>query len=212
MIDVENILKSLCKKRLIFHSEADFQHELAWQIRAKWPLCLVRLEYPLSPNQAHHLDILIATDDEILAIELKYKTSKLVALIGGEIYWLKDQSAQDGGRYDYLDDIQRLEDYVFNKQNVVGYAIFLTNDSSYWKPPRDHSTNDASFRIHEGRDISGTLSWGPKTSPGTMDGRREAIVIKGNYKMKWQDYYEFEVHPNIKGNDIKFRYLLVRVQ
>ncbi len=48
-------------------------------------------------------------ESQKLAIELKYKTRHLLGIVGGEIYDLGDQAAQDLGRYDFFKDIERLE-------------------------------------------------------------------------------------------------------
>ncbi len=51
-------------------------------------------------------------ESQKLAIELKYKTRHLLGIVGGEIYDLGDQAAQDLGRYDFFKDIERLERFV----------------------------------------------------------------------------------------------------
>ena len=128
-------------------------------------------------------------------------------LILQEIFDLLNQSAQDIGRYDFLKDIQRLERIVFDRNDIVGYAVFLTNDSAYWITPRNINTVDANFRIYQGRILSGELSWGSHASEGTMRGREETIHIKGAYNLNWQDYSE----PSQESYG-KFRYLLVKIE
>ena len=210
MIDINETLKALCRTRPIFHSEADFQHALAWEIHKQFPAYSVRLEYPLSLEKSDHLDILASNSNNLVAIELKYKTRLLATTFEDELFWLKDHSAQDCGRYDFLKDVQRLEEFISKHRNAIGYAVLLTNDSSYWKPPRNDSTVDASFRIHEGRLVHGTLSWGSRASKGTTKDREGAIVVQGNYQLAWQDYYGAVTLSNL-GNHTKFKYLLVKV-
>ncbi len=119
----------------------------------------MRLEFkPQHLKERIYLDIWCAYEDGIMAIELKYKTRKLHVNVEEEIFNLLDQSAQDIGRYDFLKDIQRLERIVFDRNDIAGYAVFLTNDSAYWITPRNSNTVDASFRIHQGRILSGELS------------------------------------------------------
>ena len=59
MLDIANLMLGLSKSRPIFHSEADFQHALAWQIHERLPDCQVRLEYNPLPAQKKrmYLDI-----------------------------------------------------------------------------------------------------------------------------------------------------------
>ncbi len=168
----------------------------------------MRLEFkpPYLDNRVY-LDIWVADKDDILAIELKYKTRRLRIKVGNETFDLLNQSAQDTGRYDFLKDIQRLEQVILGQSNIVSYAIFLTNDSAYWKLSRDSQTVDASFRIHQGRILTGELRWGSGASRGTMKAREEPIFIKGVYKLNWQDYSE----PNEKPYG-KFKYLLAEVR
>ena len=94
-----------------------------------------------------------------MAIELKYKTRAIDVKVGDEEFFLKNQSAQDIGRYDLIKDIVRVEQVISAHGNSEGYAILLTNDSAYWKTPRNKSTVDAEFRLHNGRVLSGALEW-----------------------------------------------------
>lgn len=110
MFSIPFIMNNLCAQRPIFHSEADFQHSLAWEIHKSLPDSSIRLEIPWSnEDKQNHLDIWVASSDVKIAIELKYKTRGLQALVNGELFSLKDQSAQDLGRYDFLKDVMRLE-------------------------------------------------------------------------------------------------------
>src|SRR5580693_223840 len=43
-MQIETIIQSLRKQRSIFHSEADFQHALAWELHLDNPSAHVRLE------------------------------------------------------------------------------------------------------------------------------------------------------------------------
>ena len=92
-----------------------------------------------------------------------------------------------------------------DQADYSGYAILLTNDSSYWKPSRNLRTVDQEFRLHEGRRIEGNLNWNG-ASEGTMHKRKEAIKLKNSYHTRWEGYSEI----NSKKNG-KFRYLALRV-
>jgi hypothetical protein len=54
---------------------------------------------------------------------------------------------------------------------AIGYALFLTNEDSYWRDGRSLTTADAMFRIAENRSLQGELRWSEATGPGTMKGR-----------------------------------------
>ena len=145
---------------------------------------------------------------EGIAIELKCKTRGLELEQEDESFALRSQSAQDQGRYDFLRDIQRLE-LMRSKveQCRAGYAVLLTNDSSYWKVPTQRDTVDTDFRVHEGREVSGAMAWAAQASSGTVGDRKSPIQIRGSYRLRWQEYSNF---PG-KSYGI-FRYLAVSVE
>ena len=141
------------------------------------------------------------------AIELKYLTRTGVIAHGDEEFRLRDQSAQDAGRYRFCLDISRLEGIVRSGRAADGYAILLTNDHLYWNPPRKLDANDAEFVLHENREITGTLAWNPRAGAGTTKDREEPIGIRGLYRARWREY------SNPAGTGYtRFRCLLLRVR
>lgn len=206
-MDLYRIMENLSTIRPIFHSEADFQHALAWQIHHDSQDCSMRLEFkPSNVNNRLYIDIWATQQTSNLAIELKYKTRGLTTKCQGEDFNLLDQSAQDIGRYDFIKDVSRLEQVVL-ATGATAYAIFLTNDSAYWKLPINENTVDACFRIHQGKNLSGICSWDKRASKGTTNQREQEIKIYGKYLCNWQDY------SIVDGSSYnKFRYLLLRIQ
>lgn len=79
--DIHSLLAGLARKRPVFHSEADFQFALAWEIRKRRGFD-VRLEFPPFPNERMRLDIWVP--ELGTAIELKYLTRKLAVRVGDE--------------------------------------------------------------------------------------------------------------------------------
>ena len=202
LLEVINRLSSL---RPIFNMEADFQFALAWEIQKKFPDWSVRFEKK-PPNLKDRIFVdLWIEGDETCAIELKYKTRRFDIDVKGESFNLLNQGAQDLGRYDFLKDVERLENIVSAHDNVKGYAIILTNDSSYWKSTATE-TIDTKFRIHDGRVLNGELAWRPEASSGTMRGREKPIKLTGTYKLNWKDYSQ------VSGTSYgKFRYLFLEI-
>ena len=49
-------------------------------------------------------------------------------LFQNTVFELKNQYAQDNGRYDYLEDVRRIERIKSKNMVTRGFAIFLTND------------------------------------------------------------------------------------
>lgn len=207
MIDIRKFMSVLSSQRPLFHSEADFQHAFAWEFHRRLPKASVRLELPLSTeNKVLHLDFWAVEDDKAVAVELKYKTRTFSTLLGAEQFNLANHSAQDIGRYDFIKDIQRLERITSSRQNTLGYAVLLTNDSTYWTRARGNQTVDAAFRLEHGRILHGTLSWGQKASAGTMRGREQALTLHGRYTLQWEEYSQLS-----DGSSGTFHYLAVQV-
>jgi hypothetical protein len=207
MINIAEIMNSLSSQRQIYHSEADFQHAFAWEVHKRLSLnSPPYLERPLKVNgQTLHLDLFIQLPGIPIAVELKYKTRKINVDIGNETFDLADHSAQDTGRYDFIKDIHRLEKITSAKGISHGYAIFLTNDSAYWKSGR-LGTVDEAFRLNEGRVLNGTLSWSENASAGTKKNRERELKITGNYELSWQNFSEVSA-PRYG----QFKYLAVGV-
>ena len=210
-LPIPEVLTGLAKQRPIFHSEADFQHAIAWEIHQRLPRASVRLERPIVVshlNKLLHVDVWIEQDGDILAIELKYKTRALQVLVGNEQYALRSQSAQDIGRYDFIKDVERVENIVADRApHAAGYAILLTNDPSYWTQSLNDNTVDVKFRLHEGAGLHGTLEWGLAASAGTKHGREQPLKLAKTYDLGWKDYSD-----RTDETYGRFRYLVVKVK
>ena len=184
-------IEALQAKQKLFHSEADFQFSLAWELQKIMPEARIRLEYTPPFARDMHIDIYITEDNGAYPIELKYKSKAIETIVDDEYFKLKNHGAQDIGRYDYLYDISRIERMrAFDKRFVAGYAIILTNEPAYWKQPQTNQTVDTAFRTHEGRMLHGSLAWADNTGLGTSKGRTEPIVLEGNYVLHWNTYSE----------------------
>lgn len=207
MIDILEVMKTLAVLRPVYHSEADFQHAFAWEVHRRIPSVEVRLEKPIFINEETlHLDLLFQLPGKTMAIELKYKTRKQDLNIGGEDFQLAGHGAQDFGRYDFIKDIQRLEDITSHINDCEGWAILLTNDSSYWNSSSKESI-DQEFRIDESREVlHGSLGWSLKPSEGTTKGRTKKLQLEGEYPLQWLDY-----STACTGKYRQFRFLAVNV-
>jgi hypothetical protein len=210
-LSVSEVLTALAKQRPSFYSEADFQHAIAWEIHERLPRASVQLERPVEVSRLYkllHVDIWIEQDGDVPAIELKYKTRALQVLVENEQYTLRSQSAQDLGRYDFIKDIERVENIVADRApHATGYAILLTNDPSYWTQPLNDNTVDVKFRLHEGSNLHGSLEWGPGASEGTKHGREKLLQLRGAYALRWDD----SSRP-AAGSYGRLRYLVVEVK
>jgi hypothetical protein len=173
----------------VFHSEADFQHALAWAAHLSDPSLRIRLETRSAPG--NRLDLLISRPDrsENLALELKYLTAAWTGEVEHERFALLNQGAQDIRAHDAVKDIQRVERLVDGRPGWSGAVLVLSNDPSYWsRPGHSRATNADAFRLYEHQVIAGRRSWGPHTGVGTMKRREPAIELRGNYTCRWTEY------------------------
>ena len=105
---------------------------------------------------------------------------------------LKNQSAQDLGRFDYLQDVSRIEDWQTNnpgKRFAGGCAILLTNDSAYWKKSGKKCIYK-NFALEECTTISaGYKSWAKKPKPSSVGiNRINGLSLRNDYDIQWQKY------------------------
>ncbi len=108
--------------------------------------------------QEMYVDIVVSNGQEFVPVELKYKKREemgSVVLFGqkmGKGIILKDDSAQDLGRYSFWKDVRRLEFLAQSFDNVKnGIAILVTNDASY-KTDSCTETQSKNFAIGDGSE------------------------------------------------------------
>ena len=201
-VDIGDLIRGLANQRAVFHSEADLQLALGWHINSQVYGAGVRLEKPFEVDgKRARIDIWLAGEE--IAIELKYFTQELSACLNGELFDLREHAAADLARHGFLQDIQRLERIVGDENQPArsGLAVLLTNAPMLWLPP-GRDTNDAAFRLHDGRHLTGRLQWLRDGSPTVEDELR----IRGSYTMNWQTYSDLG-YPNGK-----FRFLTASVR
>lgn len=206
---ISKIMRNLRKHRSIFHSEADFQHALAWQIHTDFPDCQIRLEYKPISSVNMSVDIWVWIGHIQIAIEVKYPAAKHIIKRQDlfETFHLDKGGPLDTARYGFLKDIQRLEQFA-GRRDTLRFAVLLTNQQRLWEVPQRgwKQENDYQFRIHEDRAINGHRRWAKKTSLKTKQAH-PSLNIKGLYVMKWRNYSKFR---DVTKNS-QFRYLAVKV-
>lgn len=195
-------MQALARKRALFHSEADFQHALAWEVQTAHPDAKIRLEKRVATNPNIDVDVLIELDGFVLGVELKYPRRGMTAEVDGELFTLAT-GADDHGRYFAVEDCARLERLVAAGTIQSGVLVLLTNVANVWEQPasRRPVLYDA-FRLHDGHILQGKMAWGDWGSPGGRPtGATGEITLIGTYPLVWHDY------STVAG--VQFRYLLV---
>lgn len=203
MIVIEELMASLAKRRPVFYSEADFQHEIAYEIRKVDQSLNVRLEWPLSAPERGAIDVIVIGEKRF-ALELKYLCKAFSTTLDGDRVALRQHGAHDQRRYDVCKDVTRMEAYADQTGFGAGVLV-LTNDPSYWKDRARMDTVDAAFNLSDLRELTGSLAWGELAKPGTTKNREKVLEIRGRYPLSWRDYSVLD------GNAGKFRYLWIPV-
>jgi hypothetical protein len=192
-------MRDLARRRPIFHSEADFQHEFAWQARTIQPQLRVRLERPFPGRSSGAIDIIFSHGGEEHAVELKYLTRLYEGLVDDEQFRLKNQGALDVRSYDVCKDIERMEAFCCAPERM-GSVVVLTNEPYYWQARTKVGTCAEAFDISGTKDIFGQLAWAPHTGAGTMKNRETSIVLSKSHKPDWNDY------SDVGGKNGRLRY------
>jgi len=190
-IHILQLMNSLSKRRPLFHSEADLQFELSKELWMFDKNLEIYLERPIKYNsQDYHIDIFLVKENYKIAIELKYKTSKLHY----KDFNLKHQQAHNCNTYHFAKDIKRLENLKQINEINCGYAIFLTNSSNYW----ENSNNNTNYT--KLADFSSL-----QTIKSTC--KENSFSLTKDYKLNWNFYSRI---PSCNKNCV-FKFLLIKV-
>ena len=239
---IKEILKELGNKRKAtepYLSEAQFQFELAWVIKEKFNNAKILLEYTAcimksskedetgkakGKTKRFESDIIVLFDDKYQVIELKYKTAKSTI----NNVQLVPQGGQPGTKYDYLWDIHRIEllkerpteddqgnsyEYRLDKKCTGGYAIFLTNDSSYYGAQEQPDDSAYQFRLEKSREIdkSKDLQWEGEEKDWMSP--RPSFSFLGNRQLgNWETFYEYTYKSRKKEKKKEFKYLITEIK
>lgn len=226
--DIQEFFKT---SHQFFFNERDLQMNLAvWLMKEKsYP---IEVEYRIASNTIKQYpwgekiistDLVVVSNGRYILIELKYKTCSLKNdetekfYRFGEVAKLKDvvknQSAQDLGRYGFWKDVKRIELIKQSYKKVLGgIAIFVTNDKSYTTAPKEQEKKVGyyDFRMLDNNEISGILQW-------RKDGKiREVNIpeaypnfkLSGTYTLHWEKYTT-KVH---NGDEVEMHYVICKIQ
>ena len=226
----KHIVSEVCKdllsfvkqiKRVIFN-ERDLQLYLSDQLKSSGHYDNVYLEYHLpkgvNPNfdegyadwetERPSIDIVLEIDNRFIAIELKNKLKSFSTNLSrfGEstdVQILKNQAAQNIGRYQFWKDVKRLELLKQSYKNVLGgVALFLTNDGNYINTTSsaDYEAFSMEGGCKKGGKNSKPLDWASpikkdKNGKELLDKsgnpirKSPAIELNGTYSPYWEDAF-----------------------
>ncbi len=216
---LENILQKFKEKLLdngsIFTSEADFKFNLALELFNDPGVSDIVVEFP---QNGKYVDLYCEYNNIKYYIELKYKIKEIKINKCSQVISLKSHFAQNDNRYLLYKDIERLENFIGDKEDAVGISLFLTNDSNYWKehtpesainfPLCNEKTNLENFLCKKCKkkecNDKNKLCYFKKDGQD----KEASLKIKQSYNCKWT------LLGNIKNNEenAEFYYLLIEVK
>ena len=216
--NLTDAMASLAERRPVFHSEADFQHELAMEISRTGFGVRLEIPFEVNLNNVHitvELDLLLlnARTKHKTAVEIKYVKSAVTVDHRGERFNLKNTWGTNLPRFDCLADFQRVGQLKAAGIVDSAFTIFLTNSASAWADNVGGTNIMArQFSIHEGREMNAgaLLNWVPANpTVGSVSARRlppyAPINIPQAATCTWAKYSDFQ------GRNGSFRYLLLEV-
>lgn len=167
-----------------------------WEVLFPWKEKVLSIDIAISKNKDK------VEGKEWLPIELKYKTkdtklspdkhTRFDEDYGEKYAIIKNQAAQDLGRYGFWKDVRRLEIVTSAFKNVVGgIAIFLTNDENYVYCPKY-----TEGKLSQYRDFAMNCS---ERKAGKMAWRHiENDEIYDKKDNKWKGYPNFNISNSYK--------------
>lgn len=209
-VEIENIIQKFGNTGNLFLCERQFQFDLAQEISKTFNNYAVHLEFPSEKNCCDRLlfyYIVIEEKNQYFVIELKYKTKNADIIYKNNKYSLKNQSAQDLGRFDFLKDISRIEQWnQFNPNRTFagGVAMILTNDSSYWEKTGENCNYEAFALKDETTIVAGKKEWSSENLNYVGKARKNGLNLLHDYTVKWVNYH--------KDENNEFRYLLEEIK
>ena len=194
------IKDALANREEFFTREQEIQIYLADYLNRKNLFDKVYLEYHIPSNSLVnypwkdsnniYIDIVVFTEGKYYPIEIKFKTISQTLpfnLFGTPSpIVLGHHGAQNIGCYDFWKDIKRLELFEEKFESVgQGIMLFVTNDESYLKIPRNNEVGYAQFSIHEYRIVESgqILDWNGAL---TISVNRPPITLNNSYILNWR--------------------------
>lgn len=214
-------MDALAVRRPIFHSEADFQFELAWNLAEAGSRYRAEVPHDLG-GDVIYLDLSTKSGAPGVGIELKYlKSLPNAAGVAGkdryeETFNVKNNSSTNLARYDIWSDYSRLSQLVHKGALRKGYVIVLTNDSNLWAPPGEIMGRN--FPLQDGSPVTTPMDW--HWNGHTEEEKRRTVGGAGRMtpitlpilpkELKWEEYTkQFNDPSPLIGVLGHFRYLII---
>lgn len=213
---MQKFKEELLDNKSIFTSEADFKYNLALKLSREPEVNNIVVEFP---EKDKCVDLYCEYNNIKYYIELKYKTKEIIINKCNQKIKLKSHLAQNDNRYLLYRDIERLENFIENKDNAVGILLFLTNDANYWQDSTPESainfplckekTNLENFLCNKCKEQK--CNDKNRLCYLTKNGQKKksSLKIKQSYNCHWTRLGNIGTNNGNKNTD--FYYLLIEV-
>ena len=229
----KHIVSEVCKDLLsyvkqidrVIFNERDLQLYLSDKLKSSGHYDDIHLEYHLPKGvnakfdegyadwetERPSIDIVLEIGSRFIAIELKNKLKSFSTNLSrfGEstnVQILKNQAAQNLGRYQFWKDVKRIELLKQSYKNVLGgVALFLTNDGNYLNTTSGADYEDFSMEegCKKGGENSKPLDWGSPIKKdkngkefidksGNPIRKSPAIVLDETYSPSWAEVFAID--------------------
>lgn len=239
--DVNIIMKNI-KCKMPFYNENQFRFEFAMGVKdffknnndidilfdCYYPTKTIKKE--IESEKRNYTDIVIYNKTgEFIPIELKYnlkiednnKDNKRFSYFNGEYnVTIAKKGATDNCRYDFLKDVERLENIKKNpsyeniklKKFYKGYAIIISNDKLIWEncssDEKIKDTNYREFCIGNNSYALTSCEWKDGKNVTQKTCRSAKIELSKQYFCSWNDYFE---DLKQKDKSPQFKYLIFEI-
>lgn len=205
---IDTALKNLGKRNIIYHSEAELQFKLAWELYRNASISDIYFEYPAknmpSGNRYNDMiDLVIVSKGKEYPIEIKYPKG----VYRDSTYNLKYKPVDEC--YEIVRDIDRIEQYVGNNiSSDKGYVIVLSNNTSYWGTPKPHALLSLTMYMTDNTTLNSGIHIFKPGSKRFKDTKCNQHILN-NYNIKWEPYCVKKT--TLSNNKNVFKYLLLEV-
>ncbi len=186
--ELKSYLKSIS---LVFRNEKEFRDDMSAYFQRLGYIVHVEYSVPLSDEVDSFIfvDLVLEKDGVFFPIELKYKTKQLSADYGHNVFdkhflvEIVTHSANNDNCFLVWKDVQRIEELASRFSIIPGCVVVLTNDSLYWRGPKDNPAYKP-VSIEDGKEMSvgpaGFLYKGAKKDDNPL-------ILRNKYFLRWED-------------------------
>jgi len=162
-VPLQQVLTVLAERRPVVHSEADFQHALAWEAHRLDQDLRVRLETHPRAKRSTRPPTEPARSAEAYCSRAQVSDCTVDRRRKRRALRTDEPRCPRIRAYDVVKDVAWVARFTAVQTNCNGVVIALTNDPAYWRPvTHGRDTSASAFRLYEGVELVGQQGIGPQ--------------------------------------------------